>query len=151
MAQRRDLMPRPNAQRPLPNRQAGVTLIELMISMSLTSLVVGLVFSIHTRMTTAFNRETQVSDLTQMLQAGSEIIATDIRMAGDHMADGFQTNVFGTPNIFVPAISVENNPDGTGSDVIHVYRGESASSTPVVNMDTATRQFVDVASSAVAS
>lgn len=128
----------PNASR----RERGLTVIELLISVLVASLLIGFVFEIQGRMSTAFRSQTNIGSLQQGIRAANELIARDVRLAGfmapsgirvsskfvsglTGLTDGLvQDDAFG--NKFVPSLVIRNNPDamppdGMEPDRIHVF------------------------------
>jgi prepilin-type N-terminal cleavage/methylation domain-containing protein len=118
--------------------ERGVTLIELMVSVVVGSMLVGFVFDIHGRMSTAFRAQNNIGSLQQGIRAANELMARDIRQAGFMMPDGaFVSSAFNPAtspvvqidtngNKFVPGFSVFNNPEGRGDDQmqpdrVHVF------------------------------
>ncbi len=117
--------------------ERGLTLLELMISVVVGSMLVGFVFDIHGRMSTAFRAQNNIGSLQQGIRAANELIARDIRQAGFMMPDGaFVSSNFNPAtspvvqiaggNRFVPGFSVFNNPEGRGDDQmqpdrVHVF------------------------------
>jgi prepilin-type N-terminal cleavage/methylation domain-containing protein len=117
--------------------ERGVTLIELMVSVVVGSMLVGFVFDIHGRMSTAFRAQNNIGSLQQGIRAANELMARDIRQAGFMMPDGaFVSSAFNPAtspvvqvaggNNFVPGFSVFNNPEGRGDDQmqpdrVHVF------------------------------
>tara|TARA_R110002096_G_scaffold299503_5_gene494105 strand:+ start:12799 stop:13968 length:1170 start_codon:yes stop_codon:yes gene_type:complete len=64
------------------NSQSGMTLVELMVAMVISSIVVFFLFSIQTRMSRAYQGQGTVAEINQNLQAAKQQLVTDIRMAG---------------------------------------------------------------------
>jgi type II secretory pathway pseudopilin PulG len=62
--------------------EAGVTLVELMVSAALVGIAVGLIFSIFAASSSAFRGQVRVAETTQSLSAASEILERDLRMTG---------------------------------------------------------------------
>lgn len=63
-------------------RERGFTLVELMVSMTLTAILVGLVFTIFVQTSSALRTQTQISELQQALVAAEAVIGRDVRQAG---------------------------------------------------------------------
>lgn len=68
---------------------AGFTLIELMISLVLSSLLVIMLLSVFTRMSFAFREHQQIITIQQVLSAGRNALEADARQAGLGIAQGF--------------------------------------------------------------
>jgi prepilin-type N-terminal cleavage/methylation domain-containing protein len=62
--------------------QGGLTLIELMITLALVSIAVGLTFRIFAASSVALRGQTRVSNLQQTLRSAKQLLATELRMAG---------------------------------------------------------------------
>ena len=101
--------------------QRGLTLIELMISMLISSLLIGMVFSIYTRMSVGYRQQTLVTELQQTLRAAQTVVLREIRQAGFLIPDGFRTAALADTDPDVPPLSIINNADGTGPDAIRMY------------------------------
>lgn len=104
-------------------RQAGFTLIELMVALVVSTVLVGLVLSIHMRMSLAYRSQQQVSELQQVLQAAQVTVQNDLRMAGHQMAQGFYSP--GTPRVRQPAVQIINDNDAP--DEIRIFYADSSS------------------------
>jgi prepilin-type N-terminal cleavage/methylation domain-containing protein len=113
--------------------QRGLTLIELMIAVLVASLLVGFVFEIQGRMSSAFRSQTNIGSLQQGVRAANELMARDARLAGFMMPAGARVSsdfVVGLPGLtpglvephplgggnFVRPLVVFNNPDGLPDD-----------------------------------
>jgi type IV pilus assembly protein PilW len=70
-------------------RERGLTLVELMIGVVVGSILVGFVFDIHSRMSSAFRAQNNIGSLQQGIRAANELLARDARLAGFMMPDGF--------------------------------------------------------------
>jgi prepilin-type N-terminal cleavage/methylation domain-containing protein len=70
-------------------REGGFTLIELMISLLVSSLLVILVLSIFARMSFAYREQQQIVGIQQVLAAARTALETDARQAGLALAQGF--------------------------------------------------------------
>jgi prepilin-type N-terminal cleavage/methylation domain-containing protein len=104
--------------------QRGLTLVELMIAMLISSLLIGMVFSIYTRMSVAYRQQTLVSELQQTLRAAQSVVLRDLRQAGYLIPDGVHVgdvDPLTAAYVARPALSVDNNADGTGPDSITMY------------------------------
>jgi prepilin-type N-terminal cleavage/methylation domain-containing protein len=123
--------------------QRGLTLVELMIAVLVASLLVGFVFEIQGRMSSAFRSQTNIGSLQQGVRAANELIARDARLAGFMMPDGVRVSsdfVVGLPGLtpgllrphpsgvgnIVPPLAVFDNPsgmppDGMEPDGVHFF------------------------------
>ncbi|MBL0217472.1 MAG: prepilin-type N-terminal cleavage/methylation domain-containing protein [Myxococcales bacterium] len=68
---------------------AGFTLIELMISLVISSLLVIMLLAIFSRMSFAFREHQQIITIQQVLSAGRNALEADARQAGLAMSQGF--------------------------------------------------------------
>lgn len=99
-------------------RQAGFTLVELMIALLVSSLAVGFVFAIYQRSSVAYRTQSRVSEVQQTLRAANDIIVKDLRQAGFLSFSRIAT----APGIASPA-TFKNNVNGAagwGSDQVGV-------------------------------
>jgi len=123
-------------------RESGFTLIELMVSLVITGVFLALVFSVQTRMQVSFQTQSQVSDLQQVVQAASEVLARDMRLAGLRVSPEFDTVACrpGPPNYnnacvgpgpvnTLRAVQVINDRDGFGADSIRLAYADPAAMT----------------------
>lgn len=110
--------------------QAGFTMIELMISMVLVSILVGMIFTLFIQMSVAFRTQSQVSDLQQGLVAAETVLARDVRQAGLHMPNGFK--IASAPVFFQQPIQVVNAADGP--DELYIYAADPTKQARVMTM-----------------
>lgn len=111
--------------------QRGLTLIELMIAMLISSLLIGMVFSIYTRMSVAYRQQSLVTELQQTLRAAQTVMLRDLRQAGYMIPDGFRTE--GAIED-IPPLSIINNADGTGPDSIRMYYADGSRQARVLTL-----------------
>jgi prepilin-type N-terminal cleavage/methylation domain-containing protein len=134
----------PRARRPAKHGrgQRGLTLVELMVAVLVASVLIGFVFDIQGRMSTAFRSQTNIGSLQQGIRAATELIARDVRLAGFMAPNGIRvSSAFGTAapgptpgllqddglgNLSVPALFIANNPAARGPtemqpDRIHTF------------------------------
>jgi prepilin-type N-terminal cleavage/methylation domain-containing protein len=71
-------------------RQRGFTLIELMVALLVSSLLVGMILAIFSRMSLAYRGQQQVAGVQQVLAAARATIDTDAKQAGFAMPQGFR-------------------------------------------------------------
>ncbi len=121
--------------RQIPQREQGFTLIELMIALLVASLLIGLVFSIYTRMSVAYRAQTSVSELQQSLRNAKMHIVRHVRLAGHMVPNGFR--LVSDPATLVPSVDIKNNPEPDpdfNSDTISVYYADAtAMARPIVD------------------
>lgn len=137
--------------------ERGLTLVELMVAVLVASILIGFVFDIQGRMSTAFRSQTSIGSLQQGVRAATELIARDVRLAGFMAPNGIRvSSIFGTAppgltpglvqndgfgNFSVPSLFIANNPDARGPtgmqpDRIHMFYADPspAVQTTVVNV-----------------
>lgn len=118
------------------HRQSGLTLIELMISLLISSIMIGLVFSIYTRMSVAYRSQSSVSELQQTLQAAKMQITSHVIEAGHLIPDGFmlRTTPSGSEELAVQVVNDAAAGDPTfHSDVLKVYYADVSAMARVVS------------------
>ncbi|HEU4726827.1 MAG TPA: prepilin-type N-terminal cleavage/methylation domain-containing protein [Kofleriaceae bacterium] len=71
-------------------RQGGFTLIELMIALLVSSLLVGMILAIFSRMSLAYRGQQQIAGVQQVLAAARATIELDAKQAGLEVAQGFK-------------------------------------------------------------
>lgn len=113
-------------------RQRGFTLVEVMVSLVISALLVGMVLSIFSRMSQAYRGQQSVAELQQILAAAHNLIASDLRQAGFQVQDGFF--VSGDQRLHQP-VEIENNADGFGPDILRVYYGDASAQARVVDFN----------------
>lgn len=111
--------------------QRGFTMIELMISLVISSLLVGMILSIFTRMSTAYRTQQHVAELQQVLTAAQDMIQRDVRQAGFAMPDGMR--VAGAAGVH-PAVELRDNASGFGPDELHVFSGDASAQARVTTV-----------------
>jgi prepilin-type N-terminal cleavage/methylation domain-containing protein len=72
-------------------RQRGFTLIELMVALLVSSLLVGMILAIFSRMSLAYRGQQQIAGVQQILAAARAAIELDAKQAGLGMPQGFRT------------------------------------------------------------
>jgi prepilin-type N-terminal cleavage/methylation domain-containing protein len=101
--------------RRLPN-QAGFSLIELLVAVSLMLIVMSAVFQLLHPMHGAFRAEPETMDLQQRLRVGADTLARDLRNAGGGLHQG--ANAGPLTDFIAPVLPLRQgrrNPDPTGS------------------------------------
>jgi prepilin-type N-terminal cleavage/methylation domain-containing protein len=113
---------------------AGFTLIELMISLLIASIMVGLVFAIYTRMSVAYRGQSAVSELQQALRAAKDYMGKHVRAAGYMIPNGFE---FAGAAGVVPPVVMDNDPaagDATfNPDELRVYYADPSAMAKIVS------------------
>lgn len=97
-------------------RQKGFTLIELMVSLGISSMMVVMLLSIFTRMSFAFREHGQIAGIQQVLSAARNALERDGRQAGLALSQGFTIAADGTTTKHSPVVVVNhsNGPDEVG-------------------------------------
>jgi prepilin-type N-terminal cleavage/methylation domain-containing protein len=92
-------------------RQRGFTLIELMVALLVSSLLVGMILAIFSRMSLAYRGQQQIAGVQQILAAARAAIELDARQAGLGMPQGFRTAITGFAVLQSP-VQVTNSNAG---------------------------------------
>ncbi|MBE7451218.1 MAG: prepilin-type N-terminal cleavage/methylation domain-containing protein [Kofleriaceae bacterium] len=126
-------------------RRAGFTLIEVMVSLVVSALLVGMVLSIFSRMSLAYRGQQAVAELQQILAAAHGLIEADLRQAGFQMPDGFF--LAGDQRLRQP-VELVNDADGFGPDQLRVFYADASAQARVVDFngaaDTAADPFTTI-------
>jgi prepilin-type N-terminal cleavage/methylation domain-containing protein len=69
--------------------QRGFTLIELMVALVISTLLVGMILAIFSRMSLAYRGQQQISQVQQVLAAARATLELDAKQAGLGMSQGF--------------------------------------------------------------
>jgi prepilin-type N-terminal cleavage/methylation domain-containing protein len=92
--------------------QRGFTLIELMVALLVSSLLVGMILAIFSRMSLAYRSQQQIAGVQQILAAARAAIELDAKQAGFGMPQGFKTAITGaTLQSPVQVTNANNAPD----------------------------------------
>ena len=73
----------------------GFTLIELMVALLVSSLLVGMILAIFSRMSLAYRGQQQIAGVQQVLAAARATIELDAKQAGLGIPQGFKTAMTG--------------------------------------------------------
>jgi prepilin-type N-terminal cleavage/methylation domain-containing protein len=92
-------------------RQRGFTLIELMVALLVSSLLVGMILAIFSRMSLAYRGQQQIAGVQQVLAAARAAIELDAKQAGLGMPQGFKTAVAAATQSPVQVINSSTGPD----------------------------------------
>ncbi len=124
------------------NDQRGLTLIELMIALVVSTIVIGFLFAIHTRMSVAYRSQVGVSQVLQTLRNGRSFLQRDLRMAGFLVPNG-RLSVSATMNAarVLPALTVINDETGDGNDSFRLFHADFDRRSTVVAFDQLTHQL----------
>jgi prepilin-type N-terminal cleavage/methylation domain-containing protein len=71
-------------------RQHGFTLIELMVALVVSSLLVGMILAIFSRMSLSYRGQQQIAGVQQVLAAARATIELDAKQAGLEVSQGFK-------------------------------------------------------------
>jgi prepilin-type N-terminal cleavage/methylation domain-containing protein len=135
----------------MSRRERGFTLIELMVALVVSSLLVGMILAIFSRMSLAYRGQQQIAGVQQVLAAARATIEIDAKQAGLEMPQGFKFAVDGTNPL--PRSPVKVIDSSTGPDILHFYyadpsiqakvtAGGAWSATPSIVVDS-TEGFAD--------
>jgi prepilin-type N-terminal cleavage/methylation domain-containing protein len=113
-------------------RQRGFTLIELMVALLVSSLLVGMILAIFSRISLAYRGQQQIAGVQQVLAAARAAIELDAKQAGLGMPQGFKIPKTGTTP--QPAVQVINS--STGPDQVALFYIDP-SAQALVNSDSA--------------
>ena len=121
-------------------RPRGFTLVELMVALLVSSLLVGMILAIFSRMSIAYRGQQQIAGVQQVLAAARAAIEFDAKQAGLGVADGFQTPFTGT-SLISPVTVVDSS---AGPDQVAFFYADTstqavifddASAFPTLNVD----------------
>jgi prepilin-type N-terminal cleavage/methylation domain-containing protein len=107
--------------------QRGFTLIELMIALVISSLLVGMILAIFSRMSIAYRGQQQIAGVQQVLAAARATIETDAKQAGFGMPQGFRFALdggSGQPTQRWP-VRIYDAADGFAPDKIAFFYGDA--------------------------
>jgi len=113
-------------------KQRGFTLVEVMISLVISSLLIGMILSLFVRMSTAYRGQQGVAELQQILSAAHGLMETDLRQAGFQMPDGFWV---ASDQDLHQAVEIRNDADGFGPDAFRVYYADTSAQARVVDFN----------------
>src|SRR5262249_17175080 len=110
-------------------RPRGFTLIELMVALVVSSLLVGMILAIFSRLSIAYRGQQQIAGVQQVLAAARATIELDAKQAGLALPQGFK---FANTNTQThAAVSVINNSNGP--DQIYFYYADTTVQAAVQN------------------
>jgi hypothetical protein len=70
--------------------EAGLTLVELMVSGTLSTIVIGMTFAMVVQVSAAYRFQARLAELQQGLVAAEAVLLRDVRQAGLMVPDGFR-------------------------------------------------------------
>ena len=89
--------------------EAGLTLVELMVSLTLVGLLVAMVFGLFLQMSLSYRTAAQIGELQQALLAAQHLVLSDVRQAGARVSSGYRLAGEATAR---PAVEIVNASDG---------------------------------------
>jgi prepilin-type N-terminal cleavage/methylation domain-containing protein len=122
--------------------QAGLTMVEIMVSLLLVSVAAAFVFSIQMRTSTALRDQQAIAEMQQTLRSASDQLVRDLRGAGYlarkvRMASSTGTLAACTPdgvNLFeLDGLSVDNS--ASGPDLVRAIHADSTVAAAVTSFD----------------
>jgi prepilin-type N-terminal cleavage/methylation domain-containing protein len=117
----------------LRKREAGFTLIELMIVLAISSVVIAAVFATFISQQKSYAVQTKVSDMQQNARAALTLMERDLRMAGFGVSDsGFTVQAFAGNNV-TSVVTVANNTSPTPDQITVVYAAQQISTVSAVS------------------
>ena len=111
------------------DRQRGFTLIELMVALVVSSLLVGMILAIFSRMSSAYRGQQQIAGVQQVLSAARATIEFDAKQAGLGMAQGFW---YAGDGKLHQAVKVVNS--NSGPDAVAFFYGDTSTQAAVTNV-----------------
>jgi len=103
-------------------RQRGLTMVEILVSLVLVAIACAFVFSIQVRMSSALRDQSTVSEVQQTLRSASDLIAKDVRMAG-FLAQTVGTGIVPIVGKIQTPVEVKNG--GAGPDAITIMYADT--------------------------
>jgi len=122
--------------------QRGFTLIELMIALLVSSLLVGMILAIFSRMSLAYRSQQQIAGLQQVLAAARATFELDAKQAGLGMTQGFK--IASTPTLQSP-VQITNNSNSLGPDQIAFFYADTSTAGLIATNNLATAPNVVLA------
>lgn len=113
-----------------------------MVAMVVGSLIIGLVFAIYVRMSTAYRAQQVVGELQQTLRAARHLVESDVRSAGFMIPNGFRTISVGADTA-LPAVDIVDAADGETPDVLRLGYADGSAVARVLTFPSATHVEVD--------
>lgn len=128
------------------SRERGFTLIELMVSLLVSSLLVVLLLGILHRMSFAFHQQQQLTAVQQVLAGARRSIELDAKQAGYQLAQGFTIAADGAGPAAVKHSPLRIRNSSTGPDEIAFFYADGEREALVTSSGPATTVTVDDAS-----
>jgi prepilin-type N-terminal cleavage/methylation domain-containing protein len=111
--------------------QRGFTLIELMVALVISSLLVGMILAIFSRMSMSYRGQQQIAGVQQVLAAARATIELDAKQAGLELAQGFR---IANDTARHPAVSITANTTATGPDTIGFFYADTTTQAVVTDI-----------------
>lgn len=111
--------------------QRGFTLIELMVALLVSSLLVGMILAIFSRMSLAYRGQQQIAGVQQVLAAARATIELDAKQAGLAMAQGFRMATSTASSTPIPPVRVINS--STGPDQIAFFYADTSAQAKITS------------------
>jgi len=109
-----------------------------MVTLVVQAIFILFVLGLYSRMSTAYRAQGEVSEVQQTLQAARDTILPQLGQAGFGLPDGFKA--LGDPVTVIPALSVVNDADGTGPDLLRFYYADPTAQARVTSFADLNRQ-----------
>ena len=110
----------------------GFTLVEVMISLVVSALLLGLILEIWGRMSLALRGQQNVAELQQILSSAHAVIEGDLRQAGFQIPDGFFRA--GDVALHQP-VEIIDDADGFGPDQLRVHAADASAMARVTDFN----------------
>jgi prepilin-type N-terminal cleavage/methylation domain-containing protein len=110
--------------------QRGFTLIELMVALVVSSLLVGMILAIFSRMSMAYRGQQQIAGVQQVLAAARATIELDAKQVGLEMPQGFK--IAPSPGTAIAPLGVIDNSNGNGPDQLRLCYADPTTQAAVV-------------------
>jgi prepilin-type N-terminal cleavage/methylation domain-containing protein len=114
-------------------KEAGITLIELMVVLVLAAVVTAAIYAIFIAQQKSYATQTKVSDMQQNARAALTLMERDLRMAGSGVGSSFTTVKDFLNNDVNAAITIVNNTSPTPDRITVVYAAQLISTVSSVS------------------
>ncbi|MCJ7663967.1 MAG: prepilin-type N-terminal cleavage/methylation domain-containing protein [Desulfobacterales bacterium] len=116
----------------LLKKEAGLTLIELMIVLVLSAVVTASIYATFIAQQKSYATQTRVSDMQQNARAALTLMERDLRMAGSNVGSSFTIQDFLGNNVNA-AITIVNNTSPTPDQITVAYAAQVLSTVSAVS------------------
>jgi prepilin-type N-terminal cleavage/methylation domain-containing protein len=106
-------------------RQRGFTLIELMVALVVSSLLVGMILAIFSRMSMSYRGQQQIAGVQQVLAAARATIELDAKQAGLEVSQGFKIASDGAVGAGTIHQPIHVTDSATGPDQIAFFYADT--------------------------